>query len=100
LGVGDGSLSIIQDTFVAQSVHPAVRAGAMALSGTAKNIGKLGAPLLISGLLAFVSISAAFYVVAAVAALGTTAAFLQRDLTLNDGSDQDERVTATERRVD
>lgn len=79
-GVGDGVVSVIQDTFVAQSVDHAVRAGAIALSGSAKNSGKLAAPLIMSGLVAVVDVDSAFLVMASFAVAAVAMAAARRDL--------------------
>lgn len=81
-GAGDGVASVIQDSFVVQSVEPSVRAGAVALSGSVKNAGKLAAPLLMTGLVAVMGIGTAFVLIASLAAVVVVAAAAQRDLRL------------------
>jgi len=79
-GAGDGTVSVIQDAFVAQAAEPSVRSGVVAVSATTKNIGKFAAPLLMGALVAVLDIDQAFLVMAAVALGGALAYSRQRGL--------------------
>jgi MFS family permease len=59
-GLGDGVLMILQNAFVTEGAPGSVRAGLIAVNGTARNAGKLAAPLSMAGLIAVVSPPAAF----------------------------------------
>jgi predicted MFS family arabinose efflux permease len=83
-GAGDGAVSVIQDTVVAQSVAPEVRNGAMAFSGAVKNSGKLAAPLVMSALVATISLSASFVVMAFVALAGAAYAAVRGNLRVSE----------------
>lgn len=79
-GAGDGTVSVIQDAFVAEAAEPSVRSGVVAVSATTKNVGKLAAPLLMGALVAVVDIDQAFLVMAAIALGGSLAYSRQRGL--------------------
>ena len=66
-GAGDGTVSVIQDAFVAQAAEPGVRSGVVSVSATAKNVGKLAGPLVMGALVAVVAIEQAFLIMAGVA---------------------------------
>ena len=51
-GAGDGTVSVIQDAFVAQAAEPGVRSGVVSVSATTKNVGKLAGPLVMGALVA------------------------------------------------
>jgi MFS family permease len=59
-GLGDGVLMILQNAFVTEGAPGGVRAGLIAVNGTARNAGKLAAPLSMAGLIAVLSPPAAF----------------------------------------
>jgi MFS transporter, ACDE family, multidrug resistance protein len=79
-GAGDGTVSVIQDAFVAQAAEPAVRSGVVSVSATTKNLGKLTAPLVMGALVAVMPIEQAFLVMAGVALGGSVAYSRQRSL--------------------
>jgi predicted MFS family arabinose efflux permease len=79
-GAGDGTVSVIQDAFVAQAAEPAVRAGVVSVSATTKNLGKFAAPLLMGALVAVLTIEQAFLVMACVALGGSLLYVRQRSL--------------------
>jgi MFS transporter, ACDE family, multidrug resistance protein len=79
-GAGDGTVSVIQDAFVAQAAEPAVRSGVVSVSATTKNLGKLAAPLVMGALVAVMPIEQAFLVMAGVALGGSVAYSRQRSL--------------------
>ena len=79
-GAGDGTVSVIQDAFVAQAAEPTVRAGVVSVSATTKNFGKLAAPLVMGALVAVMPIEQAFLVMAGVAFCGSLVYSRQRSL--------------------
>jgi predicted MFS family arabinose efflux permease len=79
-GAGDGTVSVIQDAFVAQAAEPSVRAGVVSVSATAKNLGKFAAPLVMGVLVAVMTIEQAFLVMAGVALGGSLLYCRQRSL--------------------
>ncbi|MGH9139223.1 MAG: MFS transporter [Acidimicrobiales bacterium] len=87
-GAGDGMVSVIQDAFVAQAADPSVRSAVVAVSATAKNVGKIAAPLVMGALVAVIPIEQAFIVMAAVALGGSllysTRRSLDRQLPIHD----------------
>jgi len=68
-GFGDGVLTVLQDAYVTRLWPAAVRPGAASVSQTARNVGKLASPLLMTGFLAVASLPVAFALMAAVAAV-------------------------------
>jgi len=79
-GAGDGTVSVIQDAFVAQSAEPSVRSGVVSVSATTKNLGKLAAPLVMGALVAVMPIERAFLIMAGVALGGSLVYSRQRSL--------------------
>jgi MFS family permease len=79
-GAGDGTVSVIQDAFVAQAAEPSVRAGVVSVSATAKNVGKFAAPLVMGALVAVMTIEQAFLVMAGIALSGSLLYCRQRSL--------------------
>jgi MFS transporter, ACDE family, multidrug resistance protein len=79
-GAGDGTISVIQDAFVAQAAEPTVRSGVVSVSATTKNFGKLAAPLVMGALVAVMPIERAFLVMAGVAFGGSLVYSRQRSL--------------------
>jgi ACDE family multidrug resistance protein len=79
-GAGDGTVSVIQDAFVAQAADPSVRSGVVSVSAAAKNLGKLAAPLVMGALVAVISIAQAFLIMAGVALAGALVGSRQRAL--------------------
>lgn len=61
-GLGDGVLMILQNALVTEGAPGDVRAGLIAVNGTARNAGKLVAPLAMAALVVFVSPALAFAV--------------------------------------
>ena len=80
-GAADGVISIIQDAFVMQRVDAGARAGVVAMSGTAKNVGKLAAPLVMGALLVSLSIGTSLLVLSGIAVVA--AAVMVRQSTLD-----------------
>lgn len=73
-GIGDGILAVMQDAYLTRAWREEHRAAVAAVGQTARNSGKLAAPLVMTVLVAAGSVEAAFLAVAA-AALGLAAAF-------------------------
>lgn len=67
-GFGDGVLTVLQDAYVTRLWPTEVRPAAASMSQTARNMGKLASPLLMTGFLAVASLPVAFALMAAVAA--------------------------------
>lgn len=65
LGVGDGVLSVLQDTYAIHTAQAHVAAGMVSVSQTARNLGKLLAPLLMTAIVSVSSVDLAFVVVGA-----------------------------------
>lgn len=68
-GAADGLLGVLQGSLAADAAPAAVRGGFIAVTGTARNLGKFLAPLAMGGLVALVPISTAFLLLGAVAGL-------------------------------
>jgi sugar phosphate permease len=68
-GVGDGVLSVLQDSYAIQTARQHVRAGMISVSQTARNLGKLLSPLVMTAVVAVTSIATAFVVMALAAVL-------------------------------
>lgn len=66
-GAADGVLIVMQDAYVTRLWASGVRPGAAAVSQTARNVGKLAAPLVMTAFLAIGSIPLAFALLALVA---------------------------------
>jgi MFS family permease len=64
-GLGDGVLMILQNALVTEGAPGDVRAGLVAVNGTARNTGKLVAPLSMAALIALVSPALAFALIGA-----------------------------------
>jgi MFS family permease len=63
-GVGDGVLSVLQDTYVIHVAQAHVAAGIVSVSQTARNFGKFVAPLAMTVLVAITSLEVAFFTMA------------------------------------
>jgi ACDE family multidrug resistance protein len=59
-GVGDGLLSVLQNSLVTEAAPAAVRAGVVSVSGMTRNAGKLAGPLLMAAAILVVSVPASF----------------------------------------
>lgn len=68
-GAADGLLGVLQGSLAADAAPAAVRGGFIAVTGTARNLGKFLAPLAMGGLVAVVAIPSAFLLLAGVAGL-------------------------------
>ncbi len=68
-GLGDGVLSVLQDSYAIQTARQHVRAGMISVSQTARNLGKLLSPLVMTAVVAVTSVATAFVVMALAAAL-------------------------------
>lgn len=65
-GAGDGIFIVLQDAYIGRLWPAAARVGAASVSQTARNAGKLASPLIVTGLLALVSLPAVFLILAVV----------------------------------
>ena len=63
-GLGDGTLSVLLDTYAIHTAHEHVRAGMVSVSQTARNLGKLASPVVMTALVAVSSVRSAFVVMA------------------------------------
>jgi MFS transporter, ACDE family, multidrug resistance protein len=68
-GLGDGVLSVLQDSYAIQTARQHVRAGMISVSQTARNLGKLLSPLVMTAVVAVTSVATAFVVMAVAAVL-------------------------------
>jgi predicted MFS family arabinose efflux permease len=67
-GMADGFLVVLSDAYVTRLWSPGARPGAAAVSQTARNVGKLAAPIVMTAFLALGSIPLAFALLAVVTA--------------------------------
>jgi MFS transporter, ACDE family, multidrug resistance protein len=64
-GIGDGVLAVLLDTYAIHTAQAHVRAGMVSISQTARNLGKLASPVVMTALVAVSSIHVAFGIMGA-----------------------------------
>ncbi len=75
-GAADGNLVVLHDAYVTRLWPPGTRPGAAAVSQTARNVGKLAAPIVMTAFIALASMPVAFALLALVTA-GLVPVFLR-----------------------